>query len=120
MAIEQPKPLSTDPVEAIEQLAVSVPPGYDRDRCHSCGAAIFWGKVQDKWGEPRYRADGKRQTMPLNVGSTLRGTMRTVGAGEVRQITGGEMAPEHQRFVSHHATCPQRKQWQRRGGGGRR
>lgn len=115
-------PLPADPGEAAAQLT-TIPPGYDRDRCHSCGAVIFWIDLQDQWGDPKINPrTGLRAKMPVNAGSSAKGTVRILGRGEGRVITAGEWVPDHERFVTHYATCPDRAQWrgQQRGGGGRR
>lgn len=73
-------------------------------RCRSCGAPIRWAKTRQ----------GK--AMPLDANPTPTGNVVISPDGAARVLTrkqveqGGIVGD---RYVSHHATCPQAKQWRR-------
>ncbi len=62
-------------------------------KCKSCGAEIFWAKS----------AGGK--SMPINSEPSVNGNLQIVNG--VAQV----VIPGTGTHVSHHATCPQSKQW---------
>lgn len=89
-------------VRAVERMAAEPLPSPAP--CRSCGAMLRWvrtraGKAMPLDAEPV--ADG-------NVVLGEDGTARVLTRKQVEQ--GGIVGP---RYVSHHATCPQAKQWRR-------
>jgi hypothetical protein len=68
--------------------------------CRSCGAPIVWARTV------------RGKMIPLNSAPDPAGNMVLVGPGQAEQVT-GERLPLEDRYMPHHATCPQGRDWRR-------
>jgi hypothetical protein len=108
-----PQPAGGDP-------APPAAPHHEPKLCSSCSAPILWAATLDHEGNRIRRDDGKGwKSMPVDFQPSLEGNVQVFhreGEGIVARVfKNAAAAPPGARLrTSHHATCPQGKQWRRR------
>jgi hypothetical protein len=74
-------------------------------KCRGCGAKVLW-----------YRTKASRALIPLDAEPNPRGNVVIDAEGLAVVLGGGlfDEAPEGERYMPHHATCPQAPNYKRK------
>lgn len=104
-------PQPSDPTRRLPQW----PTGYDRGRCRSCNALIFWAISADALGTPKRRPDGSVVKISMDPFPVPDGNLMLVSPGKVAPIGAANLGvPRDERWRTHFATCPNASTHRRR------
>lgn len=81
------------------------PTGYDRGRCRSCNALVFWATSCTGLGEPKRRPDGSVIKMAMDPFPVPEGNLMLMFPAKVAPI-GAVFVEAHERWRTHFASCP--------------